>query len=263
MLTWGLPFLGAAALVTGAGLVIGNRPGRADEAPPRQPTTAPADGIPGELASFIGAIGTSEPPGEPIAIAAHTSGVVTEVLVSVGDEVAANDPLFAVERSRIEAEVALREAELVVAESDQASLRATVPPARAAVRSAQAALASAQAEVRVAEADADDRRNLLRIATAVSDPRAIAAEEVDRRRFAVAQAEARLTTAQAVVDRADAGVAEAIAELSRLVDPETGADGPDLRAAAARVERALAALRHTQAERDLLTVTSPVAGRVL
>ncbi|MEL6795634.1 MAG: hypothetical protein AAFO89_02315 [Planctomycetota bacterium] len=263
VLTWGLPLIGGAALIMGTGFVIENRPVRADEDPPRQPATAPSQSSSADGAAYIGAVGTSEPPGEPIAIAAHASGVATDVYVTVGDEVASGEPLFSVERSQASATVALREAEVAVALSEHDSLRATIPPTRAAVRSAEASLASAQAEARAAQADVDDRRNQLRIATAVSDPRAIAAEEVDRRRFAVSQSEARLATAQAAVEQARALVAEAAAELARLVNPESGADGPDLLAAQARVTRARAELGQAAADLELRTVSSPVIGRVL
>ncbi|MEL7483132.1 MAG: HlyD family efflux transporter periplasmic adaptor subunit [Planctomycetota bacterium] len=263
VLTWGLPIVGAGALAMGTGLVIENRPVRPQEDPPRQPTTAPsvAEGV--EASAYIGAIGTTEPAGEPIAIAAHTSGVVSAVHVAVGDAISMNAPLFTVDTSRAEADVALRETEVVVAESERTSLRADIPPLRAAVRSAQAALSSALAEVQVAESDLGDRQNQLRIAEAVSDPRAIAAEQVDTRRFAVTQAEARVSTANAAVEQAEARVAEAEAELARLVDPATDGDGPDLRAASARVEQARRALARAQTDLDLLGVRSPIEGRVL
>lgn len=263
ILTWGLPLVGIGTLLMGTGLIVNNRPVTPEESPPRQPTTAPNASAGTDADSFIGAIGTSEPPGEPIALAAHTSGVVMEVSVAVGDEVQIGAPLFIVETARARAEVALRESEVAVAESELESLRASIPPLRAAVRSAEASLESTQAELQAAEADLADRRNLLRIATAVSDPRAISKEEVDRRRFAVNQAEARVATALATIEQARASVAEAEAELERFVEPESGADGPELRAAAARVQQARRSLARAQADLDLLTVRSPVPGRVL
>lgn len=263
ILTWGMPLLGAGALLMGAGLVVQNRPVTPEESPPRQPTTAPSKSADIDASSFIGAIGTSEPPGEAIAIAAHTSGVVTQVLVGVGDPVAVGQALFTVETARVQAEIALREAELRVAESELASVRATVAPRRATIRSAVASLAAARADLLVAESERADRENLLGIATAVSDPRAIAKEEVDGRRFAVNQAVARVTAAQAAVERAEASVAEAEADLWRFIEPEGEADGPELRASAARVDQARRSLARGQADLDLLTVRSPVDGRVL
>lgn len=263
ILTWGLPLVGVGTLLMGAGLVVNNRPVMPEESPPRQPTTAPTNIAGTDVSSFIGAIGTSEPPGEAIAVAAHTSGVVTSVDVNVGDPVQVGTSLFVVETTRARADVALREAEVEVAVSELASLRASIPPLRAAVRSAEASLASARAELQVAESDLADRENLLRIATSVSDPRAIAKEEVDRRRFAVNQAEARVATAEATVEQAQALVTEAEAELGRYIDAESGADGPEIRAAASRVEQARRSLARAEADLELLTVRSPVEGRVL
>lgn len=263
VLTWGLPVIGAGTLLMGAGLVVNNRPVTPAESPPRPPTTAPNGPVSGGPVSFIGAIGTSEPPGEPIAIAAHTAGVVTEVLVAVGEQVEVGAPLFLVESTRAAADVALRQSDVELAESESASMRAMVPPLRASLRAAEASLASARADLQLAEAELADRENLLRIATSVSDPRAIAKEELDRRGFAVTQAEARVGTARASVLRAEAGVAEAAAELERFVEPGSGAEGPELRAAAARVEQARRALARAEAELRLSTVRSPVKGRVL
>ena len=263
VLAWGLPLVGLAALTMGTGLVIQNRPVQTQEAPPRPPTTAPSTAETVDAMAFIGAIGTSEPPGEAIAIAAHTSGVITRVHVRVGDEVSQGAPLFTVETSRAEAQVALREAQVQVAVSDLASRRASVPPLRAAVQSAEASAESARAERRVAESDLADKQNQLAIAQAVTDPRAIAKEEVDRRRFAVAQAEARVQTAQAAVEQADARVVAAIAELQRFVGPTTGSDGPEVQAAESRVAQARRALSQARTNLDLLTVRSPVDGRVL
>lgn len=263
VLTWGLPLVGLAALAMGTGLVIQNRPVRTEEEPPRPPTTAPSAADVVDAMAFIGAIGTSEPPGEAIAVAAHTSGVITAVHVGVGDRVSQGAPLFTVETSRAEAQVALREAEVQVAVSDLASRRASVPPLRAAVRSAEASAESARAELRVSQSDLADKQNQLAIAQAVTDPRAIAKEEVDRRRFAVAQADARVQTAQAAVEQANASVVAAVAELQRFVDPANGGDGPEILAAESRVTQARRALAQAYTELDLLTVRSPVEGQVL
>lgn len=263
VLTWGLPLVGLAALAMGTGLVIQNRPVQTEEAPPRPPTTAPSTAEAVDSMAFIGAIGTSEPPGEAIAIAAHTSGVITRVHVRVGEEVSQGAPLFTVDTDRTEAQVALRETEVEVAISDLASRRASVPPLRAAVRSAEASAESARAELRVAQSDLADKQNQLAIAQAVTDPRAIAREEVDRRRFAVAQADARMQTAQAAVERADASVVAAIAELQRFVDPAIGSDGPEIQSAESRVAQARRTLSQARTDLDLLTVRSPVDGRVL
>ncbi len=263
VLTWGLPLVGASTLLMGTGLVVTGRPVVPEQSPPRQPTTAPYEPNDSAGTSFIGAIGTSEPPGEAVALATHTSGVVSKVHVTVGNVVMPGQPLFTVDPTRANAEVALRASDVDVVTHELDALRAMVPPRQAAVRSARASLAAAHADLLVAEADLADRRNLLSIATAVSDPRAIAREEVDRRRFAVTQAEARVATASAAVQRAQAGVSEAEAELERYAEPQTGADGPEILAAVARVAQVRRSLARAQADLDLATVRSPAEGRVL
>jgi len=256
ILTWGLPITGVVTLVTGTGLVIENRPVRPEEDPPRQPTIAPD-------AAQIGAIGVSEPRGEAIAIASHSAGVITSVDVAVGDRITAGAALFRIDARVQEADVALRRSQVDVAQADVDSLRGTIPVRRAARRSAEAALASALAGVTAAEVDRDDRANLLRIAEAVDDPRAIASEEIDRRRFALQQAEARVTTAQAGVAEAEARVAEAHAALERLEDPDTGEAGSELSAAIARVDQAQRELHRVMTELEMRTVSSPIDARVL
>lgn len=269
-LTWGLPVIGAAALAGGVILVAANRPVTAQEQPPRQPTTAPqirdaepARGANGsEAAEFIGAIGVTEPAGEAIQIAAHRGGVVASVAVRAGDIVETDQPLLTVDEREPERQVAVRESQVLVAEANVQKLRALIPARRAMVDSAKAAVNSAQANVVAAEADLANRANLLRVAESVDDPRAIAAEEVDRRRFAKMQAEARVGVTNAQVEEARAKLAEANADLSLLVDQD-GRDGADLRAAQSSVEQARQSLAEAQVELELRTVRAPVAGRVL
>ncbi|MEM7754758.1 MAG: hypothetical protein AAF297_03880 [Planctomycetota bacterium] len=264
-LTWALPIVGLTALVAGTGMVVQNRPVSPEEVPPREPPTSPSvsnTGVSSNASSYIGAVGTSEPAGEPIAIAAHTSGVVESVSVNVGDTITAGKPLFIVDTTRARTEVALKQTEVTVAEQDLASLRSMIPPLRAALTSAEASVESAAADRRAAEADLADKQNQQRIAESVSDPRAISTEEVDRRRFAAQQAEARVSTASARIAEATARVAEADAELSRLVNPDSS-DGPEILAAVARVERARRELEKAQADLDLLTVKAPADTRVL
>lgn len=263
-LTWGLPVIGVGALFAGAYTVAIDRPVRAEEVPPRQPTTAPltaqgADPSP----TFIGAIGVAEPPGEAVAIAAHTAGIVEAVFVRVGDEVREGDPLFRVDTRRQEREVRLRETQLAMADADVAALQGQIPSVQAELEAARAAVRSAEAAVRTAEANLADRRNLLRVAESVRDPRAIAAEEVDNRRFAVAEAEGRLEEARARVTEAEAAVLGARARLELLVQPETGEAGPDVRAALERRSRAAAELALASTELELLTVRSTLAARVI
>jgi acyl-CoA synthetase (AMP-forming)/AMP-acid ligase II len=80
--------VGLGALAGGIYLVAANRPPVMSESAPRRPVTQPlaetlaATGA--QAGGLIGAVGTSEPPGEPIAIAAHVAGIVETVEATVG-----------------------------------------------------------------------------------------------------------------------------------------------------------------------------------
>lgn len=261
ILTWGLPAAGVVALVAGGFTVAADRPIRKDELPPRPPTTAPLAQA-GERESFIGAIGITEPPRQAILIAAHTGGVVEDVPVAVGDAVRRGDPLFRVDTRRAASDVRVREQALATARAEVDSLRGQIPTALAQVVAGEAAVESADAAVLAADADLADRRNKLRIAQSVNDPRAISSEEVDDRRFAAQQAEAVKAEAEAKVAEAQGQVAEARARLALLVGGD-GADGPDLVAAVRRAEEAAALLDSARVDLDLLTARSPVDGTVI
>lgn len=259
LLSFGLPIIGLGSLLMGAVMVADNQPNRDPEEPPRVPTRAPRVDT---ATAFIGAIGVSEPQGEAVSLTSHVSGIVERVDAAVGSTVRAGDPLFSVDRRRATAELALREAAVEVAKSEVASLRASIPPARAKVSAARAALLAAEAQVGVSQAELEDRRNLFDLAEAVTDPRAISREELDRRRYARDQASARLAVSEASIVEARAAVEDASAELSRLVD-SSGELGPDLMAALERVRQAEAERDSAQTELDLHTVRAPLDADVL
>jgi len=82
---------------------------------------------------------------------------------------------------------------------------------------AEAAEQAAEARVSVASAALDDLRLQLKFAEDVTDPRAISAEEVTRRRSAVQTAKAKLSEAEAEVGTARAQIAMVKTELQRSV----------------------------------------------
>lgn len=97
-----------------------------------------------------------------IAIGAHIPGIVARVHVRVGERVGAGAPLFSIDDRARRADLAVRET-----------------------------------RVREAEANLQDLRAQLALAEKVKDPRAISAEDLNKRRFAVQAAEARLANAVA------------------------------------------------------------------
>jgi multidrug resistance efflux pump len=242
--------------------IAASRPHRPPEEPPRPPAASPAVAGLSSATAFIGAVGLVEPPGEVIRIASHTGGIVEAMFVAVGDRVVADQPLFRVDTRRAREELGIRAQALAVAEAEFASLKATIPPARASLAAADANLVAARAALGAAEADAADRRNRLRIAESVGDRRAISAEEVDTRRFALEQALARVAEAQAAIALAEARRAEAVARLA-LLTLDDDSEGPELRAARARIDRARGDLAQAELELELLTVRAPTDATVL
>lgn len=159
---------------------------RANEsAPPAQPVTEPGAS---PFAAYVSGTGLTETPGRTVAIAAYTGGVVAEVAVTPGQQVAQGALLFRL---------------------DDRTERATREQRRAD-------LVSALAQIAEAEAQLADYRAQFRFAEAVTDRRAISAEELSKRRQAVRLYEAKLVTAQASASSAVAQLSQAEAALERL-----------------------------------------------
>jgi HlyD family secretion protein len=119
------------------------------------------------FADKISGSGIVEASTRNIAIGTHVSGVVDRVYVKVNQRVKAGDPLFVLDGRKLRADLAVREAGL---------------PA--------------------AEANLEDLRAQLSLAESVKDPRAISVEDLNKRRFAVQAADARVATAQAEIEAA-------------------------------------------------------------
>ncbi len=201
---------------------------------PAQPVAAPAEA---PFESYVAGAGLVESSTENIAIGAFIPGVVTKVYVKAGDRVKAGDPLFTIDDRSTRAELQVREAALRVARGQLEKLRALprveeVPPS--------------EAKVREAEANLGDMSSQLRLFESVTDKRAITEEEMNKRRFAVQMAQARVASAKAELDLLRAG-----------------AFRPDLDIAEAQVLSATAQVDATRTELERLTVKAPVDGRVL
>lgn len=115
----------------------------------------------------ISGSGIVEASSRNISIGTHVSGIVAQVYVRVGQRVRTGDPLFSIDDRKQRADLAVREA----------------------------AVGEAEAYLR-------DLRAQLQIAENVKDPRAISIDDLNKRRFAVQTAEARLASARAEVGAA-------------------------------------------------------------
>jgi multidrug resistance efflux pump len=187
--------------------------------------------------SFVAGSGLIEAASQNIAVGSPISAVVMDINVKVGDSVKAGDPLFALDTRDLAAELAVRESAAKVAHDQLARLEAgtrpeALPPARARVKEAESALGDAQSQLDFWEH--------------LSDPKAVSAEALSEKRFAVKVAEAKLEQARADLALLDAGSWSA-----------------DIAVASAQFEQAKAMVNSSRIEIDRRTIRAPIDGRVL
>lgn len=177
-----LPILAAAGFLFAAYTVVNsNKP--VPIAPAFvEPASAP-------FQNFIAGAGIIEPKNENVAIGSPLARLVGKVAVKVGDKVTAGAPLFYLDDRENQAELAMKKADL----------------------------AKAKADVLVAKANVADTQSLFDLANAVSDSRAISGEDVLKRRNALAVAKAKLESANAFVEQAQAAILQTETTLERLI----------------------------------------------
>jgi HlyD family secretion protein len=202
--------------------------------PAAQPVVQPAKST---FESFVAGAGIVEASSRNIEIGSHVSGVVQTLYVEAGDAIGAVEPLFTLDERDLKAQLAVRHAALNAAQAQLQRLESMprpedIPPADARVQEAKSAL--------------DDAQSQLDLWESLPDKRAVSQEALDRRRYAVEVARARLT--------------ESEADLALL---KAGAWQADLEIARAEVASSEAQVQQTMTDIERLTVRSPVAGRVL
>jgi multidrug resistance efflux pump len=208
---------------------------RAEHKPPKlEPPVAPPRAPAGTAVAGAGIV---EPETENISVGAVVPGVVTEVLVHVGDSVRKGTPLFRLDRRHLDAERHFRQANL---ESAQAQLERLKSQPREEEKP------PSQARVEEARANLEDQEDQLRRSRALFAQQAIGSEELVRRQQAAA-------VARAQYDRARA-------EHKLLL---AGAWMRDLKVAEMSVSLAEAQLKQTEVEIDRLEVRALVDGQVL
>ncbi len=177
-----LPILAAVGFLFAAYTVVNsNKP------IPVAPAVAPPASAP--FKSFIAGAGIVEAKSQNIAIGTPLSGIVKTLAVKVGDKVKAGAPLFYLDDRDTRAELAVKHADL----------------------------AKAQAGINEANASLKDTQSLSDLAEAVTDRRAISSEELLRRRNALLINAAKLDSAKALVQQAEAALATTQTTLARLV----------------------------------------------
>jgi RND family efflux transporter MFP subunit len=139
--------------------------------------------------SFIAGAGIVEPKSQNISIGTPLAGIVKTLSVKVGDKVKAGAPLFYLDDRDTRAGLAVKLADL----------------------------AKAQAGINEAKASLTDTQSLSDLAEAITDRRAISSEELLKRRNALHINSAKLDSAKALVQQAEAALATTKTTLARLV----------------------------------------------
>jgi RND family efflux transporter MFP subunit len=177
-----LPALAVAGVIFAVVFVrAGSKPVPASQ-PVAQPAQAPFN-------SYIAGAGIVEAATENIAVGTLVAGVVSEMSVKVGNDVTRGQALFKVDDRDLQAELLVR----------------------------QAQLQTAQSSVVVEEANVADLASQLEKWQSLDDPRAVSKEDLDRKRFAVQVARAKLDAARSQVAAAEAQVKATQINLDRLV----------------------------------------------
>ncbi len=225
-----IPLLAIAGVLLAVITVVQGSKPVAPRPPVAEPPRAPYQ-------SFVAGSGLVEASTQNISVGTPVGGVVAEVMVGVGADVERGRPLFRIDSRELEAELASRRARLEVAKAALAKMRLGTRAEELPVSRA-----------RVAEMDASvaDMRDQLAMWERVEDSRAVTAEELSRRRFAVATAQARLDQARA--------------SLALL---EAGSWSADVAIAEAEAHSAQAQADAIQVELERRVVRSPIDGRVL
>ena len=139
--------------------------------------------------SSVAGTGIVEANTENIAIGTLVPGVISKIYASVGSKVKAGDPLFKLDDRDLIAQRAVR----------------------------QTALRVAEASVKVEKASLADLKNQLERAEILCNKQVISVDELDRRRYAVQIAKAKLAQAKADVISAKAQIKETDTNLDRII----------------------------------------------
>lgn len=230
MTKWITIFLSVCGLAIGAVAVAASRVQPPDVPLARQPSINP-------YARGIASLGIVEPSSRTVAVSTPESGLVTSVLVEVGQSVRKGDPLMTLDSRKLAAELELARAAVPIAEAEIARWHAL--PRAEDIPALDALVAAAAAEL-------TEREIQLRINEEAFARGAATERDVAGRR--------------ALMEASRASLAKAKADLARL---KAGGWQPDLALAQATLEQRRAEVRSLETLIERLTVRSPRDGVVL
>lgn len=225
-----LPVLAIAALGMAIYHVRNSKPVDVPVSPPIAPASSP-------FSDTVAGAGLIEAQTENISIGSPLPGVVTEVLVAVGQKVEAGDPLFKLDDRQLKAQLEARQADLEASRAQLARLKSLPRPEDVPIR--EAAVHEAEANLKAAQ-DAHRRARSLREQNTITQEQFI-------------QREQALESSIALHARAQA-------ELDLL---KAGAWKEDIAVAEAAVQAAQSQVDQMQIELDRLVVRALLAGEIL
>lgn len=230
MTKWITVILSIAGLCAGAVAVS-----RSKVVPPQVPLAREASINP--FGKGIAALGIIEPAGRMVSVSVPEPGLVTEVLVQVGDVVKQGQPLLKLDSRKLESELETARAWIPLAEAEITRWRSLpraedLPPLRALIQAKKAEFAEKQIQLRINE-DAFARG---------------AATERD------------VAIRRALMEAAEADLARAQADYDKMV---AGGWKPDLDLLIASLEQRKSEVRSLELLIDRLTVRAPRDGTVL
>jgi multidrug resistance efflux pump len=185
----------------------------------------------------VSASGLIESESENVSIGAPMAGLVTHVFVKPGARVQEGEPLFQLDARALVAQLAIQKSMLASSKARLLKVAALPRPVD---------IAPVEAQVQNAAANLADLKAQLALRESLPDKRAVSADEMSRRRYAIEEADAALKTSQASLAQMKAGAAD-----------------PDIEVARADVLQAEAQLASTQIDLDRLTVRAPFSGQCL
>ncbi|MGL6073033.1 MAG: HlyD family secretion protein [Fimbriiglobus sp.] len=195
------------------------------------PSALPIEPAKSPFTTQLAGAGIVEPESENISVGTNVPGIVDEVMVKVGMQIKAGDPIFRLDERALKAELQLREAKLASAEATEKKLAQQPRPEE---------LPPLTAKVAEAEANLREQEKLYERYRKLMNANSISEDEFLRRESAFEVAKAQFSKAKADRDLTSAG-----------------AWAPDKSIANAAVLEARAMIAQTKTELERLTMKAP------
>jgi len=224
---------------------------------PEETTVATAQAIRGDLTITADGSGTLVP-GAEVDLSFPNGGVLSEVLVEVGDQVSGGDVLARVDdadarRALVNAELQLLKAQLDLATAETHLLTVQEGPSDADLAAAQAALASAQ-EAFEKLVNGPDETEIEKLQLSLAQAKnSLWSSQLNRDATCAGPDANRCDTAQISVLNAEISVRKAEMELEALLESATEVELADARARVAQSEESLDELRNAPTDDDIDT----------